>query len=76
MNIFTKHPSSLGESYLKHLCFASIFGFKMIAGGAACIIHAIFPFIFQNTGSQMAIKLSEKFTTRATNSSPEKMVNN
>ncbi len=65
MNIFTKHPKSIGETYLQHLYFASIFGAKMVAGGLACMIHAIFPFVFQNTGSRMAIKLSEKFTNRA-----------
>ncbi len=73
MNIFTKHPQSIGETYLQHLCFASLFGIKMVAGGLACMIHAIFPFVFQNTGSRMAIKLSEKFTTRATQGQTESL---
>lgn len=64
MNIFTKHPRSIGETYFQHMRFAMTYGGKMMAGGLACMIHAIFPFVFQTTGSRMAIKLSEKFTNR------------
>lgn len=64
MNVFTKHPHSIGEGYFQHMRFALTYGSKMVGGGLACMVHAIFPFIFQTTGSRMAVKLSEKFLTR------------
>lgn len=64
MNLFTKHPNSIGETYFEHFFFASITGAKLTFGGIACIIHAIFPFLFQTTGSQMAKKMVEDINRR------------
>lgn len=64
MKLFTQHPRSIGESYLQHMRFALTYGSKMIAGGLACIIHAIFPFLFETTGSQTAFRLTQGFTKR------------
>jgi hypothetical protein len=64
MNIFTKHPQSIGESYFKHLQFATVFGIKMIMGGLACLLHGIFPFVFQSTGSRIILELHTQFTKR------------
>ncbi len=64
MNIFTKHPHSIGESYLQHLVVAFTYGSKMFCGGLACMIHGIFPFLFQKTGSTTVIQLSERFLSR------------
>jgi hypothetical protein len=63
-NIFTVHPRSIGETYLQHLKFALIFGIKMLIGGIACIIHAVFPFLFQHTGSNILIKMVYFFVER------------
>lgn len=49
--LFTGHPAAVGETYFQHLAMALTFGFTMITGGVACIIHAIFPFAFEQTGS-------------------------
>ena len=65
-NIFTKHPHSLGETYIEHLFAALLFGGKMLLGGFACIIHAVFPFLFETTGSSMLFKLTQRFTERRT----------
>lgn len=64
MNIFTKHPHSIGETYFQHMRFAFTFGYKMIYGGLCCMLHAIFPFLCQTTGSQTALKLGEKISNR------------
>jgi len=64
MNIFTAHPHRIGETYLQHMRFALKFGSKMILGGCACLIHAIFPFLFQTTGSRMIQYLQENFSKR------------
>lgn len=63
-NIFTEHPHSIGETYFQHIKFAGIFGIKMLMGGLACIIHSIFPFLFENTGSQVLFKMMREFIER------------
>lgn len=64
MRMFTEHPKSIGETYFQHLGVALRFGSKMIIGGTACIIHAIFPFLFQTTGSRFIEELHENFRKR------------
>lgn len=63
-NLFTEHPETVGETYFQHLKFAGLFGFKMAIGGCACMIHAVFPFIFANTGSNFLFKLMKSFIER------------
>ncbi len=68
MRIFTEHPESIGETYFQHLKHALCFGLKMAIGGIACMIHAIFPFLFQKTGSRALEELHSKFAKRANKS--------
>jgi len=51
-NPFTRHPASVGESYGEHLAMAGGFGLRMVAGGLACLVHALLPFLFVATGSR------------------------
>lgn len=64
-NRFMSHPNEVGESYLVHMKFAFLFGFNMVVGGLACIIHAIFPFAFEKTGSNMLLRLVHHFIERS-----------
>lgn len=64
MNIFTKHPHSIGETYIQHWRVAFKFGSRLLGGGLACMIHAFFPFLFQTTGSRITLQLAEKFENR------------
>ncbi|WP_207385980.1 DUF6356 family protein [Legionella gresilensis] len=57
MNIFTKHPNEVGESYFQHMFFALKFSFNMLLGSIACFCHALFPFTFKKTGSKMISKM-------------------
>lgn len=57
-NPFTAHPRSVGESYLEHGLFACRYGAKMTAGGMAAVLHGIFPFLFQATGSRITRELA------------------
>ena len=66
-NIFTEHPRNVGETYFEHLYHAFIFGFNMIIGGIACIIHAIFPFLFIKTASNYLFKMTHQFIERMPN---------
>ena len=56
---FTEHPASVGETYFGHLFSALSFCGKMTVALAACFVHAIFPFLFEKTGSQMITRLMD-----------------
>ena len=64
-NPFTQHPKEVGESYGEHFAAASSFGLKMIGGGLACLVHAVFPFWFERTGSRTTYELHRRLNTRA-----------
>ena len=49
--LFREHPQEVGETYAEHFAAAGGFGVKMMAGGAACVVHAIVPGLFITTGS-------------------------
>jgi hypothetical protein len=53
MNLFTAHPSSVGETYMQHLRFAFGFGVRMTAGGLAALVHSLLPFCFVTTASRI-----------------------
>ena len=57
---FTQHPASVGESYTEHLVHATGFGLRMIAGGFACLLHGLLPFLFVRTGSQQIRTLHDR----------------
>lgn len=59
-HLFTRHPASVGETYWQHLGTALTFGIRMIAGGLACIVHALLPFLFVNTASRYIEKLHDR----------------
>lgn len=63
-NIFTEHPHSQGETYFQHMMFAFLFALNMLIGGLACIIHAIFPFLFIKTTSNILLKMTHHFIDR------------
>jgi hypothetical protein len=59
-NLFTAHPTSVGETYGQHCRFAFAFGITMLRGGVAAIIHAIFPFLLVTTASQALADLNAR----------------
>lgn len=56
-NPFTAHPRSVNETYRQHLGFALLFGIKMMSGGVAAMLHAIFPFLFVATAGKLCDEL-------------------
>ncbi len=64
-NPFTRHPSEVGESYGEHFRNASAFGLRMIGGGIACLVHAVLPFLFVQTGSRTMDALHRRMNRRA-----------
>jgi hypothetical protein len=57
-NLFTAHPSSVGETYPQHCRFALRFGARMTMGGLAAMVHALFPFLFVTTASRALDELN------------------
>ena len=57
-NPFTEHPHAVGETYLQHGFFACRYGLKMLAGGTAALLHGVFPFLFETTGSRITRELN------------------
>lgn len=64
LDAFNRHPSSVGETYGEHLAQASGFGLTMITAGAACLVHAVFPFWFEKTASLCVQRLHAKMAAR------------
>jgi hypothetical protein len=61
--LFTEHPASVGETYFEHLWAAGGFAVRMMLGGIACFLHALFPFAFRRTGSDCIRQLHERMVT-------------
>jgi hypothetical protein len=61
--LFNEHPASVGETYWQHLLRASWFAGRMLMGAGACFIHALLPFLFVKTGSQIITQLHTAMVT-------------
>jgi hypothetical protein len=72
--LFTEHPASVGETYWGHLVRASWFSGKMLLAAGACLIHALFPFLFVKTGSQAITQLYSEMVTHRRRGATEKEV--
>jgi len=51
LKLFTRHPASVGESYLEHLFAAGGFTVSLFLAALACAVHALLPFLFERTAS-------------------------
>jgi len=63
---FTQHPEAVGESYFEHLGSAWGFASTMAVGAIACLLHGLFPFAFQSSGSRRIRDLHERMVTHRT----------
>ncbi len=64
MNPFTHHPNAVGESYGEHFGVATTFGTTLIVAGIASVLHGVFPWMFETTGSRTVKKLYHQITGR------------
>lgn len=65
IDVFTRHPAAVGETYGEHMAFACGIGSRLILAGFACLLHGIFPFLFERTGSRTIIDLHARVTSGA-----------
>ena len=61
--MFTQHPASVGETYFEHLRAATSFSLHLFGAAFCCAIHAIFPFLFEKTGSECITELHCRMVT-------------
>lgn len=59
-----KHLKEVNEKYFKHLIEASLISLSLMVASIACILHAIFPFIFTNTASTIMRKILNRTDIR------------
>ena len=64
-NVFAEHPSNIGETYTQHMRIALGYGLRLCIAGLACVVHAIIPFLFQETASSTIKALHNEFLHRA-----------
>ena len=64
MNLFTQHPASVGENYWQHMGTALSFAGKMLYGGGAALVHAVFPALCTNTTSRTIVQLHKRVMAR------------
>ena len=60
MSYLTKHLENVGESYVQHARHAAGFAAHMFVGCLACLAHAVFPFLFERTGSDIIRRLHDR----------------
>ena len=58
-NPFTKHPSSVDETYFEHMKCAFTFFYTLFGLSFAALVHAIFPFLFEHTASSGVKELND-----------------
>ena len=63
-NIFTKHPKSVGETYLQHLYHAMSFSCLLFSLSLKALVHALFPFCYETAVSDKVKLLSEGMQKR------------
>jgi hypothetical protein len=68
MNIFTKHPSEVSETYFQHMKKALTFSFKLLSMSLQALIHAFFPFLFVTTVSDKIKVINDLLQKRKKNS--------
>jgi hypothetical protein len=71
-NPFTAHPNDVGETYFEHCLFACRYGAKMTVGGIAALLHGLFPFLFQTTGSRITRELNATLEASAARAKAKK----
>ena len=63
-NIFTKHPNEVGETYVQHGLSAMRYSLTCLFLFVIAFIHAILPFLFKKTASDIVCEMSSDMECR------------
>lgn len=69
--LFIDHPRAIGETYTQHARTAWSFGWRMVTGGLACMVHAIVPGVFVKTASRTVVQLDAEMRGRTASPAEE-----
>lgn len=61
---FTRHPSSVGETYPEHMRVALSYAVPLTKAAAGAYVHAFLPFLFTTTASGIVKSLHDRMTRR------------
>ncbi|MEL7214742.1 MAG: DUF6356 family protein [Pseudomonadota bacterium] len=64
LSAFTDHPASVNESYGQHFLFALRFSARLFGAAGAALVHAVLPFLFEKTASNMIKAMHHDLTSR------------
>jgi hypothetical protein len=64
MNINFSHLQQEQMSYCEHMHRAFSMSARMVVGAAALLVHGIFPFVFETTGSETITDLYYTYVDR------------
>ena len=67
---FTDHPATVNETYFQHMGSAFGFGWRMLAGAAACFVHGLFPWLCLTRGSDTIRTLHRRMVTHRVAEAP------
>ncbi len=63
-NPFTRHPHSIGETYLEHMNKVVDTAIKIQLVTFILLTHAVFPFLFEHTASDKLYKITKSLQQR------------
>ena len=64
INIFTKHPKEVGETYFEHMFNAVRFSLTFLLLFVVALIHSILPFLFTRTASCVVQEMAKHMEDR------------
>ncbi len=69
LELMSRHPRSVGETYGQHLMAAWSIAGALLAASFACLIHGLAPFTFETTASRAIRRLHSHISQRSTSKS-------
>jgi hypothetical protein len=60
MSRLDDHLRQVDETYLEHMGHALSFSFNLAIAAVVCLVHAVFPFLFEKRGSTIVNRLHDR----------------
>lgn len=73
--MFSKHLTKSKVTYLQHIAWAFVAGFRLIYAGIASIIHGLIPSLFDGVPAKTVIDIYHKHLLNHPNSDYQELIN-
>ena len=70
LNFLYRHLKRVDESYLEHFGQALSFAAALAVAAAVCFVHALLPFLFEHTGSQIIGRVHDRMVVNRKRRAP------